>query len=130
MTYIALEDLDFMWDHADVETVKRMWNKGISLDSIAETTKRERDEVAVLIMDLARKEEIVLRTSGFKGTHTVTAKRNERRKNYEYTHADIALAKQNGISYGTFLVRIKRGWSVEDATTIKSNRKAATSACT
>ena len=130
MTYIALEDLDFMWSDADVETAKRMWDDGISLDSIAETTKREHDEVALLIMDLARKEMVILRTSGFEGTNTVTVKRNERRKNYEYTHADIALAKQNGINYGTFLVRIKRGWSVEEATTKKSNRKPTTSALT
>lgn len=113
MTYIALEDLDFMWDHTDMETVKRLWNDGVSLDSIAETTKREHDEVALLIMDLARKEMVVLRESGFEGAYTVTTKRNERRKNYEYTHADIALAKQNGIKYGTFLIRIKRGWSVQ-----------------
>jgi hypothetical protein len=126
MTYIALEDLDFMWTDDDLITVKEMWTGGKSLDSIAVRVKRPLDEVAVLIMDLARKEKIILRTSGFEGNKEVTEKCQKPRNVHKYTQQDIALAKQNGIKYATFFMRIQRGWSVQEAATKKSNRKQAT----
>ena len=78
MTYIALEDLDFMWSDADVTTVKRKWNDGISLESIAVIVKRPVDEVTLLIMDLVIRKQIKQRRSGAFG-HTVNHKQSPMR---------------------------------------------------
>lgn len=56
--YIALEDLDFIWDERDVYKVEALWKDGTSIWAIAEKMNRDPDEIAVLIMDLARKEKV------------------------------------------------------------------------
>ena len=65
--YIALEDLDFSWDEADIPQVRYMWKKGLSIWDIARAFDRDPDEVAILIMDLVRKSQIRPRPRGAYG---------------------------------------------------------------
>ncbi len=62
--YIALEDLDFAWEPNEIETISNMWESGKSILKISEKTEREIDEVALLLMDLARKGKIRERKEG------------------------------------------------------------------
>lgn len=52
--YVVLEDLDFVWDEADIPKVEEMWREGLSVWEIAKVFDRDPDEVALLIMDRAR----------------------------------------------------------------------------
>ena len=65
--YIALLDLDFSWASADKEEVKQYWQEGESIEYISRQLEREIDEVFLLLMDLARKEEIEDRGNGIWG---------------------------------------------------------------
>jgi len=42
-----------------------------------------------------------------------------------FTDEQIATALKNGIPYGTIITRIKRGWSLEDSTTIPVHQKSS-----
>ncbi|EJR68622.1 hypothetical protein IIO_00150 [Bacillus cereus VD115] len=53
--YIALEELDMFWDEDDVLRVKDAWKNNESVFAIGKKLQRDPDEVALLIMDLARK---------------------------------------------------------------------------
>lgn len=64
---IALSDLDFSWFPEEVGKVKQLWNQGLHIADIAEYMKRDQDEVAVLIMHLARKGKIEKRKTGVFG---------------------------------------------------------------
>ena len=65
--YIALSELDFSWYHAEVEKIKKLWAYGLHIAKIAEMLERDIDEVAVLIMDLARRGVIGRRKNGVLG---------------------------------------------------------------
>ena len=54
--YIACEDMDFTWDERQVYAVAEMYRKGATVYEIAADPgiDRDPDEVAILIMDLAR----------------------------------------------------------------------------
>ena len=65
--YIALDDLDFAWLPEEVETVINCWDKGYDIRVMSEELEREEDEIALLIMDLARKEKIKYRSNGVYG---------------------------------------------------------------
>lgn len=57
--YIALDDgFDFSWRMEDVAWVKEWYRQGSGIKRIASRLNRDPDEVAVLIMDLARKGEL------------------------------------------------------------------------
>ncbi|HDW3057620.1 TPA: helix-turn-helix domain-containing protein [Bacillus cereus] len=62
--YIALEELDMLWDEDEVVQVKEAWNNNESVFAIGEKMQRDPDEVALLIMDLARKGAIGKRALG------------------------------------------------------------------
>jgi hypothetical protein len=66
--YIALETLDFTWDHAEVAKAKELYNQGIHYADIAAYFRRDGDEVIVLLMDLLRKGKISRREGGCYGT--------------------------------------------------------------
>lgn len=66
---IALEGLDFTWFPEEAEKVKKLWRAGWHIGYIAEQTQRDQDEVAVLIMHLARKGKIKYRNTGVFGNH-------------------------------------------------------------
>lgn len=65
--YIALDELDFSWYRSEVEQVTECWARGWSVRQIAKRLKRDPDEVAVLIMDLARRKKIAQRPGGAMG---------------------------------------------------------------
>jgi len=117
VTYLALEDLNFVWSVADVAKFDAMWKAGRSIGKIAETLKREQDEVAVLAMDRSRKSVIGPRVGGVFGGDPVkrevrmsltmelyiTAKRNGQH--------DAAIARDYGIQ-PQYLYQRKRKWGL------------------
>lgn len=64
---IVLDDLDFSWFPAEVAKVKKLWDFGWHIADIAKTVKRDQDEVATLVMHLARKGKIEYRKRGVLG---------------------------------------------------------------
>lgn len=67
LLYIALDELDFSWYAAEVEQITELWAKGWPVRQIAKRYGRDPDEVAVLIMDLARRKKIQQRPGGAMG---------------------------------------------------------------
>ncbi len=65
--YVACDDLNFDWYVQDVATFDHMWVEGLSVDSIAEAFKRPVDEIAILVLDRARKGGIDIRAGGANG---------------------------------------------------------------
>lgn len=65
--YIACFDLDFSWSEKQVKRVIAYWNSGYHIAEIAKKVDRIIDEVALLIIDLARKEKIDEREGGVFG---------------------------------------------------------------
>lgn len=65
--YIALIDLDFSWSWPKIVLVKKMWNEGYHIAEIAKEVNRIIDEVALLIIDLARKGKVEQRQGGIFG---------------------------------------------------------------
>ena len=53
--YIALEEMNFVWCWSEVEEFIQMWDDGTPFLEIAEHFGRDSDELALLLMDLARK---------------------------------------------------------------------------
>ncbi|WP_246064865.1 helix-turn-helix domain containing protein [Melghirimyces algeriensis] len=71
--YIALEDLDFIWDEDEIPDIERMWNQGFSLWDIAHACERDELEVLLLIMDRERQGSISPRKNGlFRGEEKQT----------------------------------------------------------
>lgn len=66
--YIALEELDFMWDQEDVKAFETMWELGWDCGRIAKELGRDPDEVALLVIDRARAGKIEPRKGGWFGT--------------------------------------------------------------
>jgi len=64
---IALDDLDLSFTKEETEAVLDFWGEGKHIADIAEYMKRDQDEVAVLIMHLARKGKIEYRKRGVLG---------------------------------------------------------------
>ena len=65
--YIACFDLDFSWSEKQVKRVIAYWNSGYHIAEIAKKVDRIIDEVAILIIDLVRKEKITERPGGVFG---------------------------------------------------------------
>ena len=65
--YLALEELDFTFDEADLPEIKRMWEEGLSVWDMARKYERDPDEMTVLIMSLAREGKIEPRPGGAMG---------------------------------------------------------------
>lgn len=62
--YIALEEMDFVWDEDDVLEFRKMWNDGAGFESIAKHFDRDIDECSLLLMDLRRKGKLKPRNRG------------------------------------------------------------------
>lgn len=62
--YIALLDLDFSWNEKMVNRVIGYWEAGYHISEIAEKVDRVIDEVAILIIDLSRNNELTERPGG------------------------------------------------------------------
>lgn len=67
VTYIALENLNFLWDEDEVLKFREMWEEGLSLPAIAKKLRRKQNEVAVLILDQAEEKKIKPRPGGLWG---------------------------------------------------------------
>ncbi len=65
--HIACEDLDLSFTAQEVWDVTQWWNEGMSYDEIAASLNRDGDEVAILLIDLARKGRIRRRRGGCRG---------------------------------------------------------------
>lgn len=65
--YIACFDLDFSWNEKQVERVIAYWRSGYHIAEIAKKVDRIIDEVAILIIDLARTGKIEEREGGVFG---------------------------------------------------------------
>lgn len=64
---IALDDLDLSFTKAEIGAVLDFWGEGVHIADIAEELNRDQDEIAVLIMHLARKGKIQNRKRGVLG---------------------------------------------------------------
>ncbi|MGH0939939.1 sugar ABC transporter substrate-binding protein [Bacillus mycoides] len=49
--YIALEEVDFIWNEDDIERFKDLWKKRFSIEDIANRLGRHQIELATLILD-------------------------------------------------------------------------------
>lgn len=65
--YIACEDMDFSWYQWEIDTVIEKWTNNHCITEIADALDRDCDEVAILLIDLARKEKIQPRKGGIWG---------------------------------------------------------------
>lgn len=65
--YIALIDLDFGFSQEELKIFRSMWKVGESVFAIAEELERDPDEIAILVMDQARKGRIKQRPRGVFG---------------------------------------------------------------
>ena len=55
---IILQDIEFAWNKKDISKVKQMWNENYSFKEILKEIKREGDELFLLLLHLARKNQI------------------------------------------------------------------------
>lgn len=62
--YIALEELDLIFDESEVIRLQEMWKEGKNIIEIAVEMGRHQLEVAALIMDQADKNKIKSRPMG------------------------------------------------------------------
>ena len=62
--YIALEDLDLLFDESEVNRLQEMWKEGKGILEIAKELGRHQLEIAALIMDQADKNLIKSRPMG------------------------------------------------------------------
>lgn len=62
--YIALEELDFIWDVDEVTMFRQLWREGASINELEEKLDRSQDDIAALILDQARKGKIQQRPMG------------------------------------------------------------------
>jgi hypothetical protein len=67
--YMALEDdnMNFYWDEKEVLLFDKIWKRGTNIMDIADTFRRDPDEVMILAIDRARKGFIGKRKGGIVG---------------------------------------------------------------
>ncbi|KON86588.1 hypothetical protein AF332_06995 [Sporosarcina globispora] len=66
-TVIVLEELDFIWDDAELAVLKDLWDREFSISWIGEYFERDPDEVLLALIHLARSHRIDRRKTGLKG---------------------------------------------------------------
>ncbi|KHD85693.1 hypothetical protein NG54_07840 [Heyndrickxia ginsengihumi] len=62
--YIALEEIDFIWDTREIREFIQMWRKGFSVKYIADYFERPEIDCVLLVMDLSIKGRIKPRLNG------------------------------------------------------------------
>lgn len=55
---VILENVDFVWEESELETIRLMWLNGESLEQIINAFNRDGDEVFLAILHLARKKRL------------------------------------------------------------------------
>ena len=66
-SYIACEDLDFIWTKEEVFDFECRWDDGASLKELARYFRRSQEEILILALDLGLKERIRPRQGGLMG---------------------------------------------------------------
>ena len=57
-THLILADAKFIWKQEEVERFRSMWECGFSLFEIAEQMNEDPDDIALLVIDQAKKRKI------------------------------------------------------------------------
>ena len=57
-THLILDDAKFIWKQEEVEDFRAMWECGLSLFEIAEQMNEDPDNIALLVIDQAKKRKI------------------------------------------------------------------------
>ena len=55
---IILEDAKFMWSKKELRHFRDLWEQGLSIYEIAEWMNEDADDIALLVIDQAQKENI------------------------------------------------------------------------
>jgi hypothetical protein len=66
-TYIALEEINFLWSLSEVLEFDQLWNDGYSIEYMADYFNRKPIEVLLLALDRAEKGKIKERKNGIWG---------------------------------------------------------------
>jgi hypothetical protein len=66
-TYIALEEINFLWSLSEVHEFDQLWNDGYSIEYMAEYFNRKPIEILILALDRAEKGMIKRRKNGIWG---------------------------------------------------------------
>lgn len=61
---IVLEDLNFVWDGSELYALRKLWNKGRSIEHISDHFHRDPDEILLALIHLAREDRIEARKGG------------------------------------------------------------------
>lgn len=61
---IVLEDLDFIWDRAELSEMKQMWEEGKTIYDMAYRFDRKEEEVFLALLHLSRHGRITKRLGG------------------------------------------------------------------
>jgi len=61
---IVLDDLDFIWDRAELSEMKQMWEEGKTLYEMAYRFDRKEEEVFLALLHLSRHGRITKRLGG------------------------------------------------------------------
>lgn len=67
LVIIACEELNFVWQPEKVRVFREMWRDGADIRVIAKCLKRKPEEVAILVMDQAKRGNIQKRPTGIFG---------------------------------------------------------------
>ena len=65
--YMALEEMDLIWNVKDVMRFDKMWKQGIGVEEMIEVLGRSADEILALALDRGAKGKIKSREGGFIG---------------------------------------------------------------
>lgn len=55
---IILENAKFMWSKRELKQFRDLWEQGLSIHAIAEWMNEDADDIALLVIDQAQKENI------------------------------------------------------------------------
>jgi hypothetical protein len=71
---LILRKMDLFWSSEDEAKVIEMWASGNHIADIAEAINRDQDEIAILVIELAREEKISYRDAGVYGSEVKQCK--------------------------------------------------------
>ncbi len=66
-TYIACEDLNFVWAKTEIEEFNQLWKEGKRLDEMSRHFRRSQEEILLLALDQGMLERIGPRQGGLIG---------------------------------------------------------------
>ena len=66
-TYLACEDMNFMWTRQQVKDFRILWDEGRNIDELARYFGRPQEEILIIALDLGMKNRIKPRKGGLLG---------------------------------------------------------------